>query len=385
MPSVLQEIRLKVRVHGRHPWFYRKMVEKPQDRLPAGGPVRVVDKSDRFVGIGFYNPRTELALRMLSREEVTDVDAFLGELLARACDLREQTLRLPAVTNAYRLVHAEGDGFPGLVLDRLGDTIVGQIFSLAVQKRIETIGERLVERYRGTRLALTVDETALEREGLERVPYLEPHETEVHEHGIRYLVRPGHGHKTGFFADQRDNRLWLATFARGRRVLDLCCHAGGFALAAAKGGARSVVAIDLDEEAVAQTKANAGRNRLGVDARHEDAFDALRAAARGAHDLIVLDPPKWVAGRKDIETGIVRYRDLNRQALEKLEAGGLLVTCSCSGAVSEDTFLAMLRTAAADARRDLRILAVRGAGPDHPVGLECPETRYLKVVFAEVR
>lgn len=381
----LPELVLKVRVQGRHPWFYRKMIRKPERPLRSGGAVQVVDRERRFVGVGFYNPRTELALRMLAREPVEDPGAYLVAALDRALDLREQILRLPEVTNAYRLVHAEGDGFPGLVLDRLGDTVVAQVFALCLMDHMEALGEHLLRRAPGTRLVLTVDEQAAEREGIERPPRSRPHTTEVVEHGVRYEVQPGHGHKTGFFADQRDNRLLVRELARGRRVLDLCCHAGGFALAAARGGARTVLAVDLDEAAVAQARGNAARNGLRYEVRHDDAFEVLRGVRPGAHDLIVLDPPKWAAGRGEVEQGLRRYADANRLALAALSAGGILVTCSCSGAVSEDAFLRMLRGAAAEAGRDARILAVRGAGPDHPVALECPETRYLKVVALEVR
>ena len=381
----LPEIRLKVRATGRHPWFYRKMIEKPASKLPAGGPVRVIDRDRRFVGTGFYNPRTELALRMLSRADTPDVDELLARLLTAACALREDVLGLPRVTTAYRLVHAEGDGVPGLVLDRLGDTIVGQLFSLAMQQRIERIGEQLLSRYPKTRLALLVDDTAREREGMDKQPPPAGHDTEIQEHGIRFLVQPGQGHKTGFFADQRDNRQLVRMLSRGRTVLDLCCHAGGFALAAALGGAKRVVAVDLDEAAVAATRANAQRNGARVEARHEDAFATLRNLTPGAHDLLILDPPKWISGKAELETGVGRYRDFNRLAFEKAAPGTVVVTCSCSGALSEDSFLRLLREAAAQAHRDVAVLAVRGAGPDHPVALECPETRYLKVVVAVCR
>ena len=177
----------------------------------------------------------------------------------------------------------------------------------------------------------------------------------------------------------------MRSLAKGRTVLDLCCHAGGFAIQAALGGAKSVIAIDLDEEAVTQAAANAKTNRARVDVRHGDAFDTLRETKAGAYDLIVLDPPKWVLGKTGIIPGLPKYRDLNRLAFEKLAPGSLLVTCSCSGAVSEDLFLLMLKEAAAQAGRDARVLMLRGAGPDHPVALECPETRYLKVAVLAVR
>ena len=212
-----------------------------------------------------------------------------------------------------------------------------------------------------------------------------PVETVVREHGVRYQVRAGTGHKTGFFADQRDNRLTVRMLARNRDVLDLCCNSGGFAMNAAKGGAVKVLAGDLDEAMVDQTRANAQANKLAFDCVHGDAFDMLREAKAGRHDLIVLDPPKWVANKNELDQGLQRYADLNRLGIEKVARGGVVVTCSCSGSVSEERFVRMLREAAAAARRDVRVTALRSAGGDHPFALECPETRYLKVAFLQVR
>ncbi|MEM7206121.1 MAG: class I SAM-dependent methyltransferase [Planctomycetota bacterium] len=202
---------------------------------------------------------------------------------------------------------------------------------------------------------------------------------------MRFAVTPGVGHKTGFFADQRDARQRVRALAQGRTVLDLFCHAGGFALAAAAGAARRVVAVDLDETEVARAKANAARNKTKVDAQHGDAFDVLRDTKPGAFDLVVLDPPKWADGRSEVEAAMRRYQDLNRLGLERVASGGIVVTCSCSGAVTEGAFLAALRDAAAQARRDARLLWIGGAGPDHPIALECQQTRYLKVVVLQVR
>ncbi|MGA0061140.1 MAG: hypothetical protein ACO3RU_16305, partial [Planctomycetota bacterium] len=167
---MLPEVALKIRVQGRHPWFYRKMVRRPARPIPAGSAVRVVDRERRFVGVGFYNNRTDLALRMLARADVGDPDGFLLQLLDEAIALRDDVLRLPDRTNGYRLVHGEGDGFPGLILDRLGNAIVAQVFSLCIQQRIEALGEHLLRRWPDARLVLTVDETARQREGMERVP-----------------------------------------------------------------------------------------------------------------------------------------------------------------------------------------------------------------------
>ncbi|GAB4139194.1 MAG: class I SAM-dependent rRNA methyltransferase [Planctomycetota bacterium] len=381
----LPTLRLRVRVRGRHPWFYRKMIRRPAVPIPAGSAVLVVDREGRTVGTGFYNGRTDLALRMICSDVVEDPDRLLVARLERAARLREEILDLRARTNAWRVVHSEGDGFPGVVIDQLADVHVAIAHSLAMLERMEPLGLWFRARNPSGRLVLLQDEDAISREGMGRLPRPRPIPVVVHEHGLEYEVEAGGGHKTGFFADQRDNRLLARSLARGRRVLDLCCYSGGFAMNALAGGARSVRAVDLDEYAVARAKANLARNRLRGEVEHGDAFDALRAVRRGDFDLVVLDPPKWVPNRAALEDGLRRYRDLNRLALEKLRPGGILITCSCSGSVSPRAFAGVLMDAAADAGVDARILRMSGAAPDHPVALECPETAYLKAAFLEVR
>lgn len=383
--GLVQTVRLKVRVHGRHPWFYRKMVRKPEPPIAAGSAVRVEDRGGAFVGVGFYNPRTDLALRMLDRQDHPDPDALLLERIDQAIRWRHEVLGLGGkgadATTGYRLVHSEGDDVPGLVLDRLGEAVVAQVFSLCVMQRIEAIGERLLEHFPGARMALGADDTAREREGFEAPPRTAPFETEVREHGLAYRVRPGQDHKTGFFADQRHHRRRVGELARARRVLDLCCNSGGFALNAARGGAKEVVAVDLDEAMVEQATSNAKANGLSgaIRAEHGDAFEVLREAKPGSFDFMVLDPPKWITGKVDPDDqGARRYRDLNELAFRKIAPGGIVVTCSCSGALSEAKFLAILTDAAARADKDVRTIEIGGAGADHPVSLACPQTRYLK-------
>lgn len=384
-PSRLPQLRLKVRVHGRHPWFYRKMIQKPEAPLPAGSACVVRDRDGELVGTGFYNPRAELALRMFADEPVQDVGGHFLQALHTAVQLREDVLQLPRTTDAYRLIHAEADGCPGLVLDKLGQAFVAQVASLGMLQQLEPLGEWLLRKYPGSKLVLLQDKDWAEREGMEKLPRPLAVATTVREHGLTYAVQAGTGHKTGFFADQRDNRYLVRQLSRGRAVLDLCCNSGGFAMNAVAGGAAKVLAADLDEAMVEQTRTNALANKQTLTAVHGDAFELLREAQPGAHDLIVLDPPKWIHHKDELETGMGRYFDLNRLGFEKVARGGLVVTCSCSGSVSEDSFLRMLRDAGAAARRDVRILHLRGAGPDHPVALECPETRYLKVAVLQVR
>jgi len=322
---------------------------------------------------------------MFADHVIRDPKEHFLEALKQAVQLREEALNLPAITNAYRLIHAEGDGFPGLILDRLGDAIVAQVASLGMRKQLEPLGEWLLSHYKNSRLILLQDKEWAEREGMEKLPHAHPIATTVHEHKIRYAVQAGTGHKTGFFADQRDNRLLVRSLAKDRSVLDLCCNSGGFAMNAVLGGAKRVLAGDLDEVMVEHTTQNARSNKLQLKAVHADAFDMLRDAQPGDHDLMILDPPKWVANKTQVDAGLARYFDLNRLGIEKVARGGIVMTCSCSGSVSEERFVRMLRDAAAAARRDVRILHLRSAGADHPVALECPETRYLKVATLQVR
>ncbi len=361
------------------------MVRKPEKPIPAGSVVHVRDKDRKLVGSGFYNPRTDLALRLFSGTAITDPAAHFTAAIDDALNLRERALNLQEVTNAYRVVHSEGDGFPGLILDRLGDAFVAQVHVLGTFLQMETIGLRLRERYPRCKLVMLQDADSAQKEGMERIGPPMPVSVEVKEHGIRYAVQAGGGHKTGFFADQRDNRMLVRELARGRNVLDLCCNSGGFAMNAAAGGAKSVRAADLDEEMVAQTIDNASRNGLKMKVEHADAFDLLRDLQPDLHDLVVLDPPKWVKSRDEMEQGLARYRDLNRLALEKVKRGGIVVTCSCSGSVDEGSFLRMLDEACAQAGRSARVLWMRGAGPDHPMALDCPQTRYLKVAALQIR
>jgi 23S rRNA (cytosine1962-C5)-methyltransferase len=385
VPERLPLLRLKIRVHGRHPWFYRKMIQKPDPSPKAGTACVVKDRDGQLVGTGFYNPRAELALRMFADHAVDDVGAHFEAALRAAVMLREDILNLPRATDAWRMIHAEADGFPGLILDKLGTTFVAQISSLGMLRCLDPLGEWLQRRYPDHKFLLLQDQDWSEREGIEPLPRAIPVPTTVREHGLDYAVTAGTGHKTGFFADQRDNRWLVRTLAKGRAVLDLCCNSGGFAMNAAAGAATKVVAADLDEAMVEQTRHNAARNKQRLSVVHGDAFDLLREAEPGANDMIVLDPPKWVHHKDELEAGMQRYFDLNRLGIEKVARGGLVVTGSCSGSVSEGDFLRMLRDAAAAARRDARVLHLRGAGADHPVALECPETRYLKVAVLQVR
>jgi 23S rRNA (cytosine1962-C5)-methyltransferase len=208
----------------------------------------------------------------------------------------------------------------------------------------------------------------------------------VHEHGLRFHAAPGSGHKTGFFADQRDNRQRFAELARGRRVLDLCCNAGGFAVHAMAGGAREAVGVDLDAGILDIARANAAANDVAVRFEQADIFDWVRAAvARGErYDAVVLDPPKLTRDRSKVMDALKKYFAMNRATLDAIAPGGVLLTCSCTGLVGESEFLEMLRRVGLNAGRKIQVLDVRGAGADHPFRTDVPEGRYLKAVFCRV-
>ena len=383
-PPVVQ---LRVAAEGRHPHFPRKMIRKPTTLVPAGSVVRVKDKEGRYLGQGFYNPRAGLSLRMVTwrKDEQVDLD-LLSRRLEAAVRLRRDLLRLDRVTDAYRLVHGDGDGLPGLVVDKLGKILVVEVRLLGMQPFLDGLGRRLKKLVPNQGMVLVTEQRAAKVEGLEPPPPAPRDlEVEVREGKARFLVRPGQGHKTGFFCDQRDQRLQAERFARGRRVLDLCCYTGGFAVHCALGGARSVTALDLDEKILPQARANFRRNQVKVVLKKGDAFDFLREAASAGKewDLVILDPPAFARGRGQVTAAVEKYQDLNRLAWKVLAQGGLLLSCSCSPPVGPELFLKAVRGAVEGFSGLARVLATGGAGPDHPLHLHCPETRYLKTVWLQ--
>jgi 23S rRNA (cytosine1962-C5)-methyltransferase len=271
-------------------------------------------------------------------------------------------------------------------VDRYADILVIEYFAAGMWKFREAIHAALLEHFPGARLYWFAESHVQKQESFDCRSPEPPAAVEVHEHGRRFHAAPGAGHKTGFFADQRDNRLRFAQLAQGRRVLDLCCNAGGFAVHALAAGAREAVGVDMDPGILEIARANAQAN--DVDARFEqaDIFDWLRdAAARGErYDAVVLDPAKLTRDRSKVFDALKKYFAMNRMALEVIPPGGLLVSCSCTGLVSEADFLEMLRRVALNAGREIQFLHVAGAGADHPVRADVPEGRYLKAVFCRI-
>lgn len=382
-------VHLKTERRSNHPWIFQKMVEKPAVKPRPGSIVEIRDRDGSFAGRGFYNGHSRIALRVLTAdpEEMVGID-FFERRIARAIALRRETLGLDAVTDAYRLVHSEGDDLSGLVVDRFGSTIVIEFFSAGMWKQRETLRRALAGHFPDAQFYWFMEEHVAKQESIDATSPTPPAASEIVEHGIRFRVEPGLKHKTGFFADQRDNRLELSRFCAGARVLDICCNSGGFALyAALKGGAAEVTGLDLDETVLKVAEANARLNKTRVRWVQADLFAWLRDVAVGnkeQFDVVILDPAKLTRDREQVIPALKKYLDMNKLAMAAVKPGGILLTCSCTGLVDEPSFLDSIRRAAFYAGRSVQILKVSGAGPDHPWLAHVPESRYLKAVFCRV-
>jgi 23S rRNA (cytosine1962-C5)-methyltransferase len=316
------------------------------------------------------------------------IDAdFFARRLQRAVDLRRISLGLDAVTDAYRLVHSEGDNLSGLVVDRFGSTFVLEFFAAGMYRFRSTIQDILSGLFPQSQAYWFAEEHVQKQESFDCRAPEPPAPGTITEHGLRFRVAPGSKHKTGFFLDQRDNRKTLASFCEGRRVLDLCCNTGGFAVyAKALGKADEVVGVDLDEQVIALAKQNANLNQARVRFVQADLFAWLREVLPTGQrfDVVVLDPAKQTRDREEIGFALKRYLDMNRLALQAVAAGGIFLTCSCTGLVREEDFLETLRRAAWQAGRTVQVLSIVGAAADHPFLIHVPEGRYLKAIFCRV-
>jgi 23S rRNA (cytosine1962-C5)-methyltransferase len=384
----LPQVRLKIARRSSHPWIFQKMVDKPATRLPGGTVVDILDREGQWVGRGYYNGHSRIALRVLTTiaDEAID-EAFFARRLAQAVALRRNMLGLEAVTSAFRVVHSEGDGLSGLVVDRFGTNLVLEFFAAGMYRFRTVIQDALLVHFPESRLYWFAEEHVQKQESFDCRPPEPPPAEVITEHGLRFRVAPGSKHKTGFFLDQRDNRKALAAFCAGKRVLDLCCNSGGFAVyAKALGGAEEVIGVDLDEQALALARGNANLNQARIRFVQADLFPWLRETLPSGQrfDVVVLDPAKQTRDREEIGLALKRYHDMNKLALQAVAPGGIFLTCSCTGLVSEADFLETLRRAAWQAGRTVQVLRVSGAAPDHPFLVHVPESRYLKAIFCRV-
>lgn len=378
-------------VWAGHPWIYRQAIASLTGAPAIGDEVEVRDARGNRLGRGFYSPDSAIPVKLATRDPDQALDqAWFERRIARAV-ARRRAHHLPAEdTTAFRLVNSEGDGIPGLTVDCYGDIALVQLTTAGVERRADLVAGALRS------AAGTTTVVALPVGGPTRAERLAselrvlcgtaPEVLVARERGFDWHIPFGTGQKTGFFADQRPNRARVEDLAAGRRVLDLCCYAGGFALAAARGGASRVLAVDSSEPALELGREAAQRAQLElIEWSRGDVREVLHSlAARGeSFDLVILDPPKLARGARDLQGALGRYAELNRLALGVLAEDGLLVSCSCSGAVTLDLFLRTLARAGAEVGIGTTVVDISSAGPDHPAPPAFAEGRYLKVVSLE--
>jgi len=370
-------------------WIYAGHVAEVAGDPAPGDLVDVCTHSGRIVGRGLFNPHSKIRVRLLTfRNEPID-EKFWTARIVSATALRT---RLVSDTNAYRLIHGESDLLPGLIVDRYGDVLVMQILSFGMDRRRERLADLLVQETGVQAIYLRNDANSRTLEGL-------PVEhgflrgggattIDIHEGRARFLVDIEHGQKTGWFCDQRENRLAAASLAGGARALEAFCHTGAFGIQAALHGAASVIGLDVSRDAVAQARDHAARNKVEgrCEYREADAFEELRRIERAGDrfDLVILDPPSFARTKQAVPQALAGYKQINLRALRLVGPEGFLVSCSCSHHVSEEQFWSMLQEAAHDAKRQLRLIERRSQARDHPVLAAMPETRYLKCIITQV-
>lgn len=371
------------RLKNGHVWVYQSDVSA--HRVPPGALVTVQDERGRPLGTALYSSSSQIAIRMLSSHAITDLPGLVRERVRAAIDYRE---KLVHDSDAYRLVFSEADFLPGLIIDRYNDVLSLQILTQAMDAepiRQAAITE-LNERLNPAAIAERVDPRVRELEQLSpRTSSLlqgEKSSTVFTMNGVKFHYDALAGQKTGAFLDQRENYAAAGKYAHGE-ALDVFCYEGGFALHLAQ-RCSQVTGVDSSRPALEIADKNAALNGREIEWMEANAFDLLRDYASAGHhyDCIVLDPPAFARSRKNVETALRGYKELNVRALKMLRPGGILVTCSCSYHVSEADFLQMLATASSDTHRPLRIIEKRGQSVDHPVLLTVPETSYLKCVIA---
>ena len=377
---------------NRHPWVFVGAIGRIEGMPEPGDAVRLLTAEGEFIAWGLFNPNSAIRLRLYSWDESQPLtDQFWAERVIRAIASRVRLFGEGPELRACRLISSEGDGLSGLTVDRYGDFLLLQWTSLALSQQEPVIVATLRELLQPLGIWRRTDTAVIEKEGFPPVEGLvygpePPVDLTVVEHGVSYRVDIRGGQKTGFYFDQRDNRLAVAKLCSGRRVLDVCTYSGGFALTAlARGGAKHVTAVDGSASAIELATGNAARNGFAERTTFvkADAWTFLEQARdRGDRfDVIILDPPKLAKARNQIDAALRGYHGLNSLALSVLEPEGLLATCSCSGLVSRHEFEDVLADAALSTNRPLRIIESRGAAPDHPVSIHCPESAYLKCVL----
>ena len=370
-------------------WIYDNEIDWADDTCEDGGLVEVLDSRMRYQGTGFFNRRSKITVRLVSRERGEIIDRAFWERRIRAAWENRQAL---GFSNACRVIFGEPDGLPGLTVDKFGDCLSFQIVSLGMERMRDDILAILAEVFRPQCIYERDDLAVREKEGMEQrkgcVYGAVPPELIIREHDALMAVDIENGQKTGHFLDQQENRGRLKPYAKGRTVLDLCCCTGGFSIHAALYGAKSVEAVDVSADALALVRRNAALN--GVDGilttTEANVFDLAKSYADEGrrYGLIICDPPAFAKSRKAVDGAYRGYKELNLRCMKMAEPGGILVTCSCSQFMTPELFFKMLREAAFDAGRDVRLLETLMQSRDHPASLLADQALYLKGYILQI-
>ncbi len=374
------------RLKSGHVWVYRSDIMSA-DEVAPGSVVAVSDQRGKALGTALYSSSSQIAIRMISRDPVTDFPALLRERISNAIAYRNALVR---DTDAYRVIFSEADFLPGLIVDRYNDILSLQILTQAMDDTLmrETAVSQLAKELSPASIIERVDPRVRELESLPTresgLLHGEKTATIFAMNGVKFHFEALEGQKTGAFLDQRENYAAAAQYAKGEG-LDVFCYQGGFALHLARVCDR-VTAVDSSRPALEVADQNANLNQQDIEWIEANAFDLLKDYASSDHryDTIVLDPPAFAKSKRDLDAALRGYKELNLRALKMLRPGGILVTCSCSYHVDQSSFLGMLASAALDSHQTLRVLEVRGQGKDHPILLDVPETAYLKCAIVSV-
>ncbi len=377
------------RIRKGHLWVYSNEINDSLKSYEAGELVDVLDSRGNFVARGYINPHSLISVRILSHHQ-EDIDKdFFAKRLQSALEYRK---RVAPSREAYRLVFSEGDFLPGLTIDRYGDSYAVQVTTAGMEERLDLVCDLLVEMLEAKTIVIRNDVSIRNLEELPLYKKTVRGQTDepllLQKDGITFEIDMMEGQKTGFYFDQWENYGRLNGLLKGGRVLDCFCYNGAWALHAARFGAGKVTGVDSSEKAIGWARRNAELSHLAeaCDFLTGDVLDTMPLLAKGMEkfDCIILDPPAFVKSKAKMEEGLRGYYEINRQAFKMLNPQSLLVTCSCSHHVDRETFLGLVRKAAADARRRVKVLELRSQSPDHPILLSMQETEYLKCLFLAV-
>ena len=376
------------RVYTRHPWVFRSDIHHTEGPCAPGDVVSIYSDKGRFLAKAFYNPNSQIALRILTWQDEEIDRAFIFRRVHEAVEYR----RTFADLRSCRLIFAESDRLPALIADVFGSTVVIQCMSLGMERFKQDVIDAIVEEIHPDGIWERDDIPVRKLEGMEMKTGLlygsVPDRVEMTENGIRFLVDVKEGQKTGFFLDQKENRAAIAPFVKGKKVLDCFTHTGSFALHAAHYGAADVTGVDISDYACEFATENARLNGFGDNVRFiaANAFDLLSEQSKAGqkYDVIILDPPAFTKTRSAVESALRGYKEINLRAMKMVVPGGYLISCSCSQHVTPDLFKKMIQDAAYDARVSLRQVEFRSQGKDHPILPAAPETEYLKCGIYQV-